>query len=79
MTLVDHFMDDEYVYLVSKWVSGCNLVWKALNEGGDFYLTENEMRQPLSQLLSALHNLHKLGYAHNSVIPEHIILERPHG
>jgi len=63
---IEHFEDDRYVYLVGSWMPHGNLRNRIFRSKAGF-LTEGEMRAPLSNVAAALKIVHGLGSTHNAV------------
>ena len=64
--LVESIEEDEYIYLVSKWMNKRDLCYFIKNQQFE-YLISDEIRRPLKNIISALKVIHKCGFLHNDV------------
>jgi serine/threonine protein kinase len=70
---VEHFEDENFDYLLTTWMPHGDLRSKMSKQKVQ-YLTEGEMRAPLTNVANALKTIHALGYTHNAVEPKNIFI-----
>ena len=71
ISLIDHFEDDTYIYIVTEYISGGDLY--------DMIKKENRLDEPTAakyilQLCDAIEYLHRLNIIHRDIKPENILL-----
>ncbi|MCP2731982.1 protein kinase [Symplocastrum sp. BBK-W-15] len=71
--LLNHFEEDNYLYIVQEFIDGENLT-QELAENGAF--SEAEIRSLLSDLLPVLQAIHNVNIIHRDIKPENIIRRR---
>lgn len=75
LKLIEHFEDDNFIYLVYPWSAHCD-VGTYLKQFSVPYLTERELQSPMKQLIKGINDLHKIGLLHNDIQLDHILLAR---
>ena len=71
--IVDHFEDEDNIYLVMERAEGGQL-WELLNEFGK--LTEKTAARILRDVVLGLNTLHSLKIIHRDIKPENILLDK---
>lgn len=67
--------DGDFIYIVSARMNQGDL-YSNMKKLHCAYLTEQELRSPFKNILSALKTIHKHGYIHNDIQPSNILLHR---
>lgn len=75
LKLIEHFEDDNFIYLVYPWSAHCD-VSTYLKQFSVPYLTEKELQGPMKQLIKGVDDLHSCGLLHNDIQLNHILLAR---
>lgn len=75
LKLIEHFEDDNFIYLVYPWSAHCDVA-TYLKQFSVPYLTEKELRSPMRQLIKGVSDLHNIGLLHNDIQLEHVLLAR---
>ncbi|CAH1979493.1 unnamed protein product [Acanthoscelides obtectus] len=68
------FQDSSYLYYIMEYHPGGDLLGLLYRQGGT--LPESAATFYLSEVVSALEDLHKMGFAHRDVKPDNILLDR---
>ena len=76
--LIEYIEEDQYVYLISSWMNRRDLCCY-MKKHQLPYMSEEEMRKPLKNIISALKVIHQAGYLHNDVQPCNILIEKKKG
>ena len=82
VSLVEKFRLKKWFYIVSKYVSGGNLMDYCLRHGGDGHgeaheqpsLSEDRIHYIFSQIAHGLHDMHKIGLIHRDLKHDNIFL-----
>lgn len=76
--LIEFIEDDQYVYLISSWMNRRDICC-FMKRHHLPYLSEEEFRKPLKNIISALKTVHQAGFLHNDVQPCNILIEKKKG
>nr|CAI5863093.1 unnamed protein product [Callosobruchus analis] len=68
------FQDNSYLYYIMEYHPGGDLLGLLYRQGGT--IPESAAIFYLSEVVSALEDLHRMGYAHRDVKPDNILLDR---
>nr|CAH7718792.1 unnamed protein product [Callosobruchus chinensis] len=68
------FQDNSYLYYIMEYHPGGDLLGLLYRQGGT--IPESAATFYLSEVVSALEDLHKMGFAHRDVKPDNILLDR---
>ncbi|ESL09454.1 serine/threonine protein kinase [Trypanosoma rangeli SC58] len=71
--LVVTFQDPEYLYIVTEYCSGGDMISWLIRQD---VFSESTAKFYIVELVLALNSLHKMGYAHRDVKPDNILIDR---
>ena len=69
------YIDEKYIYLVMEYIDGGELFEKIAQQENQVF-SEQQAKQFMSKLFSALNHMHAQGVVHRDIKPENIMLTR---